>query len=213
MTRLFVKRGRLLDEADQRAVAAAIAAVEKNTDAELVTVLARQADTYTYVPALWAAAIALLVPGALAMTPLWLTLWDVLLVQWLVFVVLVLVLRMPAVMFRLIPSSIRQWRAGNLARRQFLEQNLHHTRGHTGVLIFVSEAEHYVEIIADRGINQYVSAEQWRAIVDAFTQSVRRGDTVQGFVRCIESCGLLLQAHVPVTDQKNELPNHLVLID
>ncbi|MET0377463.1 MAG: hypothetical protein ABW049_00625 [Spongiibacteraceae bacterium] len=213
MTRFFVKRGGLLSDTDQRAVAEAIAAVEKNTDAELVTVLARQADTYHYIPALWAAAIALLVPGALAMTALWLTLWDVLLVQWLVFVVLILVLRLPAVMFRLIPSSIRRWRAGNLARRQFLEQNLHHTRGQTGVLIFVSEAEHYVEIIADRGINQHVSAEQWRAIVDAFTQGVRRGETLQGFLRCIESCGVLLQAHVPVTEQKNELPNHLVLID
>lgn len=206
-------QSRLLSEADQLAVSEAIAAVERNTDAELVTVLARQADSYHYIPALWAAAIALLAPAALALTPLWLSLWDVLLLQWLIFVVAICVLRIPSIMFRLIPKSIRVWRAGNLARRQFLEQNLHHTRGQTGVLIFVSEAEHYVEIIADRGIDQHVSAEQWRAIVDAFTQSVRRGDILQGFVHCIESCGVLLQNHVPVTDQKNELPNHLVLID
>jgi putative membrane protein len=209
----LMTKTRLLSEEDQRAVSEAIAAVERNTDAELVTVLARQADTYHYIPALWAAAIALLVPGAFAMTPLWLSLWDVLLLQWLVFVVLVCVLRIPAVMFRLIPQSIRVWRAGNLARRQFLEQNLHHTRHQTGVLIFVAEAEHYVEIIADRGIDQYVDTSEWRAIVDEFTYSVRRGDTRDGFLRCIERCGALLHTHVPATDQKNELPNHLVLIE
>lgn len=204
---------RLLNDSEQRAVAEAIAAVERNTDAELVTVLARRADTYHYIPALWAAAIALLAPAVLAMTPLWLTLWDVLLVQWLVFIAFALLLRIPALMFRLIPPSVRHWRAANLARRQFLEQNLHHTRAHTGVLIFVSEAEHYVEIIADRGIHQFVEPQQWRVIVDEFTASVRRGETLQGFLRCIERCGVLLQTHVPVTDQKNELPNHLIVID
>src|SRR5690606_17577375 len=151
------------------------------TDAELVTVLARRSDTYHHFAALWAAAIALLVPAVLAMTPLWLSRWDVLLVPWLVFVALALLPRSPPTLFRLVPPSIRQWRAANLARRQFLEQNLHHTRGHTGVLIFVSEAEHYVEIIADRGIDQFVEAQQWRVIVDEFTTSVRRGETLQGF--------------------------------
>lgn len=204
---------RLLSAADQQVVADAIASVESATDAELVTVLARQADHYHYVPILWAAAIALLTPGILAMTPLWLDLWDLLFAQWVVFIVLALVLRIPAVMFHLIPKSILRWRAGNLARRQFLEQNLHHTRHETGVLIFVSEAERYVEIIADRGINQHVSAAQWSAIVESFTRSVRNGDTLNGFLRCVESCGELLKAHVPVSDQKNELPNHMVLLD
>ncbi len=40
-----------------------------------------------HVPILWAAAIALLTPGLLALTPFWLDLWNVLILQWLVFVV------------------------------------------------------------------------------------------------------------------------------
>lgn len=204
---------RLLTEAQQQLVAQAIAAVERETDAELVTVLARRADDYYAVPLLWAAAIALLTPGVLVLAPPWLGLWDVLTAQWVVFMVLAVVLRIPAVKFYLIPKSVLHWRAANLARRQFLEQNLHHTHGETGLLIFVSEAEHYVEIIADRGISRHVDAAQWREIVDSFTQSVRRDDTVGGFLRCVESCGLLLKTHVPATSQKNELPNHLVLLD
>lgn len=208
----------LLSTAAQQAVADAIAAVERETDAELVTVVARRADDYTYIPTLWAAAVALLTPGAVALASQWLalpwlTLWDVLLVQWLIFAVLALVLRWPPLLFRLIPKRVRRWRAANLARRQFLEQNLHHTRAESGVLIFVAEAEHYVEILVDRGISALVPDAQWQGIVDTFTARVRRGETLEGFLECIHACGALLKTHVPVTDQKDELPNHLVVLD
>jgi putative membrane protein len=203
----------LLTHAQRQRVAEAISEVERETDAELVTVLARRADHYTYVPTLWAAAVALLTPGVLALTPLWLGLWDVLLAQWLVFVALALLLRWPPLMYRLIPKKLQHWRAGALARRQFLEQNLHHTHAETGLLIFVAEAEHYVEIIADRGIHRHVGSEQWQSIVDAFTARVSKGDTLQGFLECVRSCGALLKNHVPATVHKNELPNHMVVLD
>ncbi len=203
----------MLTTEQQRQVAEAIAAVERETDAELVTVLARRADDYRPISLLWAAAIALLTPGVLALTPPWLGLWEVMALQWLVFLVLALLLRWPPLLMRLVPRRIRQWRAANLARRQFLEQNLHHTRFESGLLIFVSAAEHYVEILADRGISKHVTHEQWQVIVDAFTAAVKRGDTLRGFVDCVNACGELLKQHVPVTDQKNELPNHLVLLE
>jgi putative membrane protein len=203
----------LLSAAEQRQVAEAIAAVERATDAELVTVLAARADSYAYIPTLWAAAVALLTPGAIALTPLWFGLWEVMLAQWVVFIALALLLRWPPLLVRLIPLSVKRWRAANLARRQFLEQNLHHTRHETGVLIFVSQAEHYVEIIADRGIDRHVPQEQWQAIVDHFIERIRRGETLQGFLDCVRDCGALLHTHVPATDQKNELPNHMVVLD
>lgn len=202
----------LLNEQDCKRVAEAIAEVEKHTDAELVTVLARQADDYRYIPLLWAALLSLIVPLVLVFTPWWLKPLDVLLAQWTALVVLALVFRWPPLMMRLVPRGVRQWRAANLARRAFLEQNLHHTKGATGVLIFVSEAERYVEIIADRGISQYVANEQWQGIVDAFTQRVKAGDTLNGFLQCVAACGEKLVANVPATESKNELPNRLVLM-
>jgi len=107
---------------------------------------------------------------------------------------------------------VRHWRASNLARRQFLEQNLHHTVGSTGVLIFVSEAERYVEILVDEGISRHLDNEVWEGIVKRFTEQVRQGQTVQGFVSCIEACGELLSQHVPLTHERNELPNRLVVL-
>lgn len=202
----------LLNQQQLDTVSAAIATVEAQTDAELVTVLARQADNYYYIPTLWAALIALLTPVLLTLTPLWLAAEELLLAQWSAFIVLAGLFRIPVIMMRLVPRRVKQWRASNLARRQFLENNLHHTCGETGVLLFVSEAEHYVEIIADRGINRLVEQQQWQAIVNRLTTQVRAGHTEQGFIQCIEQCGELLKQHVPATGHKDELPNHLVVI-
>ncbi|ANF84959.1 TPM domain-containing protein [Pseudomonas sp. M5A4_2d] len=203
----------LLTEHEQRQVAEAIARVEKTTDAELVTVLAARADDYAYIPLLWASLIALVVPGVVHYLSGYLTMYTLLLAQWATFIVLCLVFRLPKVTTRLIPRSVRHWRASNLARRQFLEQNLHHTLGGTGVLIFVCEAERYVEILVDEGISKHLDNSSWDGIVKAFTQQVKQGQTLAGFIACIEACGELLKVHVPVTQTRNELPNRLIVLE
>ncbi|TWC28020.1 putative membrane protein [Pseudomonas sp. SJZ079] len=202
----------LLSASEQHQVAQAISAVERETDAELVTVLAARADDYTYIPLLWASLLALLLPGAINYFGAWLSAQELLLVQWLSFAGLSLLLRIPPLTTRLIPRAVRHWRASNLARRQFLEHNLHHTSGGTGMLIFVSEAEHYVEILVDRGISSRLPDATWQAIVADFTQRVKRGETLQGFLGCIQACGEQLKLHVPATSERNELPNHLVIL-
>lgn len=202
----------LISESELDAVNTAINAVEKNTDAELVVVLAARADDYRYIPTLWAAVVALLVPGILWSLGLWLEILEILLVQLGVFAALAVLFRVPVIMYKLVPSSVLQWRAANLARRQFLENNLHCTRNESGVLIFISEAEHYVEIIADRGIDVHVEASQWQAIVETLIGEIKNGSTQAGLISSINSCGTLLEKYVPATEQKNELPNHLVVI-
>ncbi|MDN5598553.1 MAG: TPM domain-containing protein, partial [Pseudomonas sp.] len=153
------------------------------------------------------------VPGVVHYLSGYLTMYTLLVAQWATFIVLCLVFRLPKVTTRLIPRSVRHWRASNLARRQFLEQNLHHTLGSTGVLIFVSEAERYVEILVDEGISKRLDDSNWDAIVQAFTQQVKQGQTLAGFIACVEACGELLKVHVPVTHTRNELPNRLVVLE
>lgn len=202
----------LLTESEQKQVSEAIDRVERDTDAEMVTVLAAQADDYHYIPLLWASLLSLILPGALLFFTGWLHAWQLLLVQWLTFIVLAVVFRLPSLTSRLIPRSVRHWRACNLARRQFIELNLHHTDAGTGMLIFVSEAERYVEILVDRGISSRIDDSVWQSIVDTFTEDVRNGQVLEGFLGCIEACGSLLKEHVPATHERNELPNHLVIL-
>ena len=197
----------LLSESELQQVAEAIERVERSTDAELVTVLAAQADDYHYIPLLWAGLIALLLPGALLFFSGWLSAW-----QLLTFIVLAVLFRMPALTSHLIPRSVRNWRACNLARRQFIELNLHHTDGDTGVLIFVSEAERYVEILVDRGISSRIDNAAWESVVACFTERVKQGQVLEGFLGCIEASGALLAQYVPKTHERNELPNRLVLL-
>ena len=194
-------------------VSDSIEAVESNTDAELVTVLAARSDDYLFIPMLWAAVLALLVPALLVASNFWLDTTEIFIAQTITFVLLALLFRLPVISIRLVPKSVRYWRASSLAKRQFLEQNLHHTKGETGVLIFISEAEHYVEIIADRGINDLVESTTWQEIVDTFITAIKNRQTEAGLIACIEACGEILAHHVPATEAKNELPNHLVVLE
>lgn len=203
----------LLNPVQQQKVAQVISDVEMHTDAELVCVLARQADDYHYIPTLWAAGIALLVPGLVELAGLWWTRLEVWWLQLAVFMGLALLLRWPALLVRLVPRRVRYWRASNLARRQFLEQNLHHTKAGNGVLIFVSEAEQYVEIIADHGVAAVIDDAAWASIVEQFVRQVRAGRTLEGFIDCIQACGVLLAERRPATVAKDELPNHLIVLE
>jgi len=202
----------LLTQDEQQQVAEAIDRIEQHTDAEVVTVLAAQADDYHYIPLLWAGLAALLLPGILVVLTGWLSSGWLLLTQWLTFIVLALVFRMRGVTTRLIPRSVRHWRACNLAHRQFIQLGLHHTSDATGMLIFVSEAERYVEIMVDRGISQRIDDSVWESIIADFTAHVRQGKTLEGFLVCIEACGAELRQAVPATHERNELPNRLVIL-
>lgn len=202
----------LLSASDQEQVAEAITRIERETDAEVVTVLTARADDYAYIPLLWAGIVSLVVPGAANLFLDWWSAPLLLLVQWATFIVLSVLFRLPRITTRLIPRPVRHWRASNLARRQFLEQNLHRTEGGTGMLIFVAEAERYVEILVDHGISSRLGDEVWQDLVRGFTQRVRQGRTLQGFLECIEACGEHLKEHLPATHSRDELPNHLIIL-
>jgi len=202
----------LLTESELEKVSAAIHEVEQKTDAELVTVLAARADNYSYIPTMWAAMLALLSPSLVTVLPFWVEMNDIMLIQLGVFIVLAILLRWEPILVRIIPNQVKTWRASNLARRQFLENNLHHTQAEVGVLIFVSEIEHYVEIIADRGVSSHITDDEWAEIVAAMTDQVAAGNTLEGFLSCVDACGVLLEKHLPATSAKDELPNHMVVI-
>lgn len=202
----------LLTPEQQRQVEDAVTRAEQHTDAEIVTVLAPRADDYSYIPLLWASLIALVLPAVVHFLNSGLATYTLLMLQWASFVFLSLIFRIPAITTRLIPPRVRHWRASNLARRQFLEQKLHHTAGRTGVLIFVSEAERYVEILVDEGISRHLDDSDWGTIVSDFVRRVELGHTAEGFIACIDACADVLKEHVPRTQARNQLPNRLVML-
>jgi putative membrane protein len=86
--------------------------------------------------------------------------------------------------------------------------------GHTGLLIYVSFAEHFARLIADNAIGKKVSEETWEAVIRELTDHLRRGAYEEGLICSIEACGKLLSKHFPPGSQDaDQLPNHLIVRD
>ncbi len=199
-----------LSDPDRERIAEAIEAAERRTSGELVTVIAAAADDYRYLPLLWPALLALLLP-AVVLT-LWpeTDAWPLYLIQAATFIVLALIAQLPPVRLALVPAAIKRRRARRLAREQFFDLGLHRTRGRTGVLIFVAVAEHYVEIIADAGIDALVPPGTWEKAVAEFVLRVRSGRIAEGFLAAIGEVGDRLAEHFPRSaDDLDELPSRL----
>lgn len=200
-----------LNDAQKQNIAEAIGVAETRSSGELVAVIAHDSDDYFYIPMLWAALSALILPGLL----LWFEFAQASLelMQIATFILAALLFRLPWIKFRLIPRYVKRRRASLLAKEQFLEQNLHHTENRNGILLFVSVAERYVELIADKGVNDVVPLGTWDTLIQQFVEQVRQGQIETGFLTAIEQCGDILAQHFPVSgDNANELSNRLVEI-
>jgi putative membrane protein len=197
-----------LTDQDRQKITDAITETERKTSGELVAVVAPTADDYRYVPLLWPALVALLLPAMLLTIAPDMAVWTLYFAQATAFFVLALLLHLLPVRMALVPDSLKRRRAGQLAREQFLEQRLHLTRARTGVLIFVSVAEHYVEIIADEGINALVPPGTWDKAVADFVEQVRARRIAEGFLAVVDVIGARLAEHFPrAADDRDELPN------
>jgi putative membrane protein len=197
---------------DRARITAAIHAAEKSTSGEFVAVVARASDHYVFVPLLWSAILALLFPGACLLAGLSLRWVHVYQLQLLIFIVLaVLLLSVPGLHLALIPRRVKHARASRLAKAQFYSQGVQITAHHSGILLFVSLAERYVEIVADKGIHEKLGEAHWKAIIDRFVGHVRRGQIVDGFVDAIGACGAAMAEHYPPDPAAtNELSDGLI---
>jgi putative membrane protein len=203
----------MLSEPDRERIAEAIAKAERNTSGEIVAIVAAASSSYLYVPFLWAGILALLVPWPLIFFT-WMPVQLIYALQLAVYLVVVLLLLYRPLRYLMVPAATKHARAHRRAVEQFLAQNLHTTAGRTGVLIFVSIAERFAEIIADRRISEKVPKEQWDKIVADLTGRIADGRPAEGFIEAIEAAGRLLAEHFPPgSHNPDELPNHLIVLD
>jgi putative membrane protein len=203
----------LFSEGEQQRIADAITGAEQGTSGEIVAVVANDSGRYLYVPFMWAALVALLVPWPLVYFTWWPVQW-IYLIQLAAFLVLLTILMPQPVRLALVPRSVKRDRAHRHAVEQFLAQGLHTTASRTGVLIFVSVAERYAEVLADTGIDAKVAPGTWQEIVDGLTARIGEGRAADGFVEAIGAAGRHLATHFPPgTADPNELPNKLIVLD
>jgi uncharacterized membrane protein len=90
------------------------------------------------------------------------------------------------------------------------------TEANNGVLIYLLLADHRIEIVADRGLNGLVSAEQWRGVCQLMEERMHAGEPEQAVVRGIQAVSDLLAEHFPQIDgtpDRDELPNLPLILD
>ena len=89
------------------------------------------------------------------------------------------------------------------------------TANNHGVLIYLLLAEHAIELVADRGLNDLVPAEIWQAVVARMRSTFQAGNFQQGLAHAVDEITALLSQHFPLVPGQanpNELPNALTVV-
>ena len=219
-----------MTDADHKLVSDAVAAAEAGSAGEIVTIVTPRSDSYRDVALVWSALVAFAALAALEigagfylplierLLGLWVFEWTpravlglALGVATLKFLAMYLLMRFTPLGLWLTPRRVRNARVRTRALTCFRVGAESRTSGHTGVLIYLSLAEHRAEIIADAAIASKVSPETWGIAMKAMLDPLRQGHMAQGMAAAVAEVGKVLTQHFPrAEDDANELPDRLI---
>lgn len=113
------------------------------------------------------------------------------------------------------------WRGASARDRAvtlFGKQRVWDTEANNGVLIYLLEADHAIEIVADRGLARHVAPGTWQTLVAQMGDAFRAGRHEEGLTQALSEVSALLVLHFPVgvasqsePMQSNELPDDPVI--
>ncbi len=217
-----------MSEADHAKVSTAIAAAEADSAGEIVAVTTDLSDAYHDVGlhyAVLATFVTLggfaLVPGAIEAVFARLHGWAepssnalltlLLLFALAAFVAVLLLLKWMPLRLALTPGATKTRRVRRRAISLFKAGAERRTAGRTGIMIYLSMAEHRAEIIGDEAITSVTSPETWGEAMAALLMEVKAGRPADGIVAAIGEIGGVLATHFPRHDEdKNEIPDKLI---
>lgn len=84
------------------------------------------------------------------------------------------------------------------------------TEQNNGVLVYLLLAERAIEIVADRGLDRHVGADEWRRLIEAMRGAFRAGRFEDGLAQAVDTVDALLVRHFPLVEGQanpNELPD------
>jgi putative membrane protein len=220
---------RSLNAEDHAKVSAAIAAAEANSDGEIVAIASDQSDAYHDVGLHYAVLVLFAVLAFYAAFPAWLEWVDGLLLGWgaettirhlLTVLLLIALFKFLAALFlmkwrplrmALTPGSTKTRRVRRRAIMLFKTGAERRTVGRTGILVYLSLAEHRAEIVADEAITAVTTPETWGEAMVALLTEVKAGRPGEGIAAAVALIGDVLAEHFPKTSgDTNEIPDKLI---
>jgi putative membrane protein len=220
----------ILTDADRAAVSAAVARAEESSAGEIVTIMAERSDDYHDVALWWSAFVAFLALAVLGwfspfylakidwLTGAWQSEWSPGNVLGLAFIVatmkfggMYLLQLWRPLRLALVPGPLKHRRVRERAVMCFKIGAERRTHGRTGVLIYLSLAEHRAEIVADEAIASKVAPEIWGEAMATLVGGIRAGNAADGLCGAVEQVGAVLAQHFPRSGtDTNELPDRLI---
>lgn len=198
----------LISNEDSARIEAAIERAEAQTSTEFVVAVVPRSGEYLLGPVMAAAAWALGAAFVIGWFMPALPTFDVVALELPIALATFFLFRLPPIRRRLIPSAVAEAEVRRRAFALFSERGLYRTRDASGMLILVSELEHRVVLLGDRGIHEKVGDAGWQAHVAHIVAAIRRGETAQGIIDVIERLSALHSEHLaPRPDDRDELPN------
>ena len=198
-------------------IAAAIATAETKTAAEIVVAILPRADPYRLTAVLAAFAVTALAAVVVELLSRGLLFRGLLNRDEDIFgFAVVLLLGIGAYLLcersllgvLLTTPGARRQACATRARLIFLQHGIDATADRFGVLVFVSHAEHHIEILPDRGIAARVPGERWSTLIAGFTARIGKGGLEASITQLIaEIADELAPAFPPDLGQINELPD------
>lgn len=221
-----------ISDADRERITAAVAAAEKASDGEIVTVVAPRSDAYHDVGLHYAILAMLLVPAGAAVVPQsWIDWWMTLLFGWdaapgfhllmllilakMVFLFLVVRYALAWMPLRMAvtPKGTKHRRVRRRAVEMFQATCAQRTRGRTAILLYLSLLERQAEIVADETIHSRTDPEVWGEAMAALVTEMKAGRPGEGMVQAVEKIGAVLAKCLPPqAENPNELPDRLIEI-
>ena len=187
-----------MSEEDHRRLHEVMATIKQRTSAHFALVVTPISDRYLLFPLLWAAAVAFVVGGILAIFWPHLPLRVGFLIEAGTFASLALVFDWLPLRLLLVPGRVRRDHCTGLARREFAARILADHEHRPGMLLFVSMGERHVEILADNALHTRVGEEAWRRVVAGIVAAPKAGQSIMdGLVSSIEACATMLEMHYP----------------
>ena len=195
----------MLKEIDKTRISAAITEAENKTSGEIFCVLAKDVSRYREVPLMWAAVAAFVVPPLLVMAGLHRLALASIFTSWTddsahameglilralstfelgqagIFLIVAVVVAVPAVRRMMTPGFLKSYRVRQAARRHFVAVGARLSDAEPHILIFASRADRRVELVAHDNIHKAVGKRPWNDSVTAVVEGMEAGRPADGF--------------------------------
>jgi putative membrane protein len=109
---------------------------------------------------------------------------------------------------RCLPARLLVKDARRAARAAFLDHALDNSPERNAVMLFVSRAERYVEILPDRAAAAAIEQNHWNSVIEEFRQRVKASDLGEAVARSVAKIGALCAARFPASGANpDRVPN------